>query len=130
MAYCALRAICVKFNRMENTLIIFTHILGLVGMAGVGIIPVRVWQLLVLRRIGFPLLRNNLSIFLSLLVLTTLALSVYVALHALPRVFLCLWQGLCTATQGGSLFGLALFGITVLVVEITWLVSKTILRSS
>ena len=104
---------------METVVAIVVHLLGLVGMAGVWLVPSRLWQLFVLRSIGIPLKRNSHSVFLAISVSAVIAFSVYVASDTLPRVFRCLWEGWCTAARGGGLFNLALFGATVLLVEAT-----------
>lgn len=107
---------------MENAVTALVHILGLVGMAGVWLVPYRLCTLLFQRRIGVPLTTHSRHLFLSVVVLLALAFSLFVASDSLPRVFVCLWHGWCTATQGGALFSLALFGLAVLVVETAWLV--------
>jgi len=113
---------------METLVATVTHILGLVGMAGVWLVPSRIWQLLVLRQIGSPLSRGRSSIVFVLIVSAALAFSVYVAADTLPRVFRCLWENWCTATRGGGLLNLAIFGVTVLVLEAAWFISNIFLR--
>jgi len=113
---------------METLVATVAHILGLVGMAGVWLAPSRIWQLLVQRQIGSPLSRSRSSVVFVLIVLAAFALSVYVAADTLPRVFRCLWTNWCTATRGGGLLNLAIFGVTVLVVEAAWFISSTFLR--
>jgi hypothetical protein len=113
---------------METLVPTVAHILGLVGMAGIWLVPSRIWQLLVLRKIGRPLSRSRSSIVFALIVSAALALSVYIATDTLPRVFRCLWESRCTSNRAGGLLNLALFGITVLVVEVAWLISGIFLR--
>lgn len=113
---------------MEIFIAAAAHILGLVGMAGVWLVPSRIWQLLVLRRIGGSLTGGIRSAVVVLVVSAALAFSIFVAADAMPRVFRCLWEGWCTATRGGALLNLALFGVTVLLVEATWLVSGILLH--
>ena len=112
---------------METTIAIAAHILGLIGMAGVWLVPARLWSVTILRRIGTPLSADPLSVALAFVVLLSIAISAYVALDSLPRVFRCLWEGWCTATRGGALFNLALFGLTVLLVEATWAICRSLL---
>jgi hypothetical protein len=99
-------------------------------MAGVWLVPRRAWQLVVQRRIGAQLRRNSRSATASVAVLATIAVSVYVASDAMPRVFRCLWEGWCTATRGGGLLNLALFGATVALVEATWAGCSALMRRS
>jgi hypothetical protein len=113
---------------METVVAFGAHLFGLVGMAGVWLVPSRLWHLFVLRRIGTPLQRNSLSAALAITVLVAIACSVYVACGTLPRVFRCLWEGWCTAARGGGLFNLAMFGATVLLVEATWFSCRILSR--
>jgi hypothetical protein len=113
---------------MATLIAILAHILGLVGMAGVWLVPSRIWQLVVLRRIGGPLPRGRRYAVLVLIVAAALAFSIFVAADSLPRVFRCLWEGWCTATRGGGLLNLAVFGAAVLLVEATWFAASSLLR--
>ena len=111
---------------METTVKIAAHLLGLVGMAGVWLVPSRLWSVVVLRKIGAPLAVSTRSVLLAVAALLAIAFSMYVALDSLPRVFRCLWEEQCTATRGGGLFNLALYGLTVLLVETTWFVCRSL----
>jgi len=104
------------------------HFFGVVGMAGVWLVPSRFWELFVVRRVGLPLNRNARSASLAIMVFTAILFSLFVALETLPRVFRCLWEGWCTSTRGGGLLNLAVFGVTVLMVEATWLACSALAR--
>jgi len=104
------------------------HVLGVAGMAGIWLVPSRLWQMLSTLRRG---LRGDLDGWqwvCTLIVLASLGFSVFVGLSALPRVFRCLWEGWCTATRSGALLQLALFGATVIMVEVVHLCCRLLAR--
>ena len=109
---------------MESAIKILAHIFGLIGMAGVWLVPARVWSLAVRRRVGAPLQRSAAGLVVLTIVSVALVLSMVVAADALPRVLRCLWESRCTATRGGALFELGLFGLSVVVVEVAWLAGQ------
>ncbi len=104
------------------------HLLGLIGMAGVWLVPYRLWSVVVERRIGVPLTAQLPSLIAAATVLSSIGLSGFVAMDTLPRVFRCLWDGWCSATRAGGLLNLGMFGTTVLLVEVTWHVSSAFWR--
>lgn len=106
---------------MHDTIAIAAHLLGLLGMAGVWLVPRRTWMLVLLFRRGFPGQARRRIFWVALVMLAALGVSLLVGASPLPRVFRCLWDGWCTANRGGGLLNLALFGVSVLVVEACWL---------
>ena len=96
--------------------------LGLMGMAGVYLVPMRLWHVCVLRRIRLPLHKS----WRVLLVLAPAVLAVFVASRTMPRVFACLADGRCTATRAGGLLNLAIFGVSVALVELGWLLAAVL----
>lgn len=113
---------------METLVAVGAHFFGLVGMAGVWLVPSRLVQLIFHRSTGFPLQRDKRSAALAIAVSLAMAISLFVAVDAMPRVFRCLWEGWCTTTRGGGLLNLALFGVTVLLLEVTWHISSALTR--
>jgi hypothetical protein len=113
---------------MEAVIIKVTaHVLGIVGMAGVWLVPARLYSIIVERGIGSPHTSQFRRIVFAVPVLIAIAFSLFIAIDSIPRVLRCLWEQWCTATQGGGLFNLALFGATVLLVEAVRFVSRAIL---
>lgn len=104
------------------------YALALVGMAGVWLIPAHLWAIAVERRIGVPLVFRPSTLVVLITVLTTIALSLWVASDALPRVFQCLADSRhCSANRAGGLLFLSTFGSSVVLVETIWLVSRQVL---
>src|SRR6266478_4484384 len=93
-------------------------------MAGVWLIPARAWSIVVRREVGAPLRASVAGAIVGAVLFAAICLSAFIASDTLPRVFRCLWEASCTATRGGALFQLALFGISVLIVESLWFVSR------
>lgn len=104
------------------------HALGLAGMAGVWLVPRRLWQMLSTLRGELRGRFSGWQWVCALAVLAALGFSIHVGLSALPRVFRCLWEGWCTATRGGALLQLALFGATVILAEVVHLCCRLLAR--
>ena len=113
---------------METFVTVVAHSLGLLGMAGVWLVPLRIFQLLLHRRVEYSLQRDKRSLVLTIAVSAAIAFSVYVGVDTLPRVFRCLWEGWCTATRGGGLLHLAFFGATVALLETVRYLSSALAR--
>ncbi len=111
---------------METAIAIFAHVLGLVGMAGIWLVPSRMLAAVAMWKRTAIVPGNTPSVVAACALFLAVAISAYIASDALPRVFRCLWEGWCTATRGGGLLNLAFFGLTVLLVEATWLVCRTV----
>lgn len=109
---------------MDKLIEFVAHALGLLGMAGVALVPMRLWSVVVLRRVKFPLNKTRHGYFVASLVLIPIAGSFIAAYDTMPRVFLCLWDMRCGANRAGGLLNLALFGFSVSVVEMAWLLAK------
>jgi len=101
------------------------HVLGVIGMAGVWLVPARLYSIVVSRGIGSN--QERFKRVFAVPVLCAIAFSGFVAMDSMPRVFRCLWEQWCTATRGGGLFNLALFGASVLLEEAVWFVSRLFL---
>lgn len=113
---------------MEAVIIKVTaHALGIVGMAGVWLVPARLYSIIVELGRGSPRTSQSRRIAFAVPVLIAIAFSGSIAMDSMPRVFRCLWEQWCTATRGGGLFNLALFGISVLLVEAVRYVSRALL---
>jgi hypothetical protein len=109
---------------METWLPILMHGLGLVGMAGVLLVPMRIWSLVAKRQVaGIPIASGG-SVVASFLVAVAIAWSLYMATETMPVVFRCLYTSRCTANLAGGLLNLALFGFSVAIVEVLWLGSR------
>jgi hypothetical protein len=103
------------------------HGLGLVGMAGVILVPMRIWSLVVKRQVGSALITPGPSVVAALVIAIAIAWSLYMAAETLPVVFRCLYTSRCTANLAGGLLNLALFGFSVSIVEILWHGSRFLL---
>ena len=115
-------------NHMETLVAVVAHCLGLLGMAGVWLVPARVFHVVARLRHGTH--AGTASTVAALLNSLALVFSFIVASDALPRVFKCLWSGWCTATRGGALLNLALFGLSVLVMELVWFGGRRFISST
>ena len=106
---------------------ILMHALGLVGMAGVLLLPMRAWSLVARREVGGKPIAPGAPAIAAVVVSVAIAWSLYMAEETMPVVFGCLYASRCTATLSGGLLNLALFGFSVLVVELCWQVSRLVL---
>ena len=112
----------------EMTLVALAYVLGVVGMAGVWLIPAHLWSILVTRRIGVELTTRPSDMVCLMTVLIVLAFGCFAAAATLPRVFQCLEDSThCSANRAGGLVKLDVFGAAVVIVEAYWLVSRLIL---
>jgi hypothetical protein len=109
---------------MEATIHYLAIALGLVGMAGVWLVPYR--GILAVKSLSRG---HGFSLVASVIALTLVSMAAWVAADTLPRVFRCLWERSCTGTRGGGLFQLALFGLAATVVELVWQVLRAIERA-
>ena len=109
--------------------VVLVHILGLIGMAGVQRVPVLAWEIIAARRIGpFPLTRHWPHVALGGAVLCAIGFALFIAIDSLPRVFHCLWIGnACSATKGGALFALSLFGVAIVILELSYRTARGIM---
>lgn len=103
------------------------HGLGLVGMAGVLLVPMRIWSLAAKRQICGIAITSRPTIGATIVVAVALAWSLYLAAETLPVVFRCLYTSRCTANLAGGLLNLALFGFSVAIVEALWHGSRLLL---
>jgi hypothetical protein len=105
---------------METWVPILMHGLGLLGMAGVLLVPMRIWSLIVKRQVaGIPIASGG-SIVATFLVAVAIFWSLYMAAETMPVVFRCLYSSRCTSNLAGGLLNLALFGFSVAIVEVLW----------
>jgi len=63
---------------MGTIITVSLHVLGVVGMAGIWLIPARAWSLLVLRRVRHPLPYRPLGILLAIITFVPIAISLFV----------------------------------------------------
>jgi hypothetical protein len=115
---------------MEMTVAILGYVLGIAGMAGVWLVPSRIWQLVVLHRVGQPLVRTTLSTAVGLSVAAVLLVAILVAATSLPLVFRCLWGEACGPSRGSGLIRLVFFGVAVVAVELIWQAGAYLQRRS
>jgi len=114
--------------RLHGTIIIVAlYVLGVVGMAGVWLIPAHAWSLLLHRRVRHPLPSRPLGVLLAIVTLIPIALSLLVASWTIPRVFRCLSDMTCGPNRASGLLSLAEFGAAVLVTEIVWQITGLLL---
>ena len=106
------------------------YALAIAGMAGVCLVPMRFWSLIRRIRAGSVQRESLLVRLTDLLLGASVALSVCVAWDNMPVVFRCLGQSECTANRAGALLRLAVFGFTVVVVEVLWLVRRIAISKS
>jgi hypothetical protein len=112
---------------MGTVIIVALYVLGLVGMAGVWLIPKRAWSLLLQRRVRHPLPARPLGVLLAIVAFIPIALSLFVASWTIPRVFRCLSDMTCGPNRASGLLSLAMFGAVVLVTEIVWQITSFLL---
>lgn len=108
-----------------NILIIpLLYIFGVLGMLGVSLIPMHLWSIAIERKIKYPLDLSRRSGFVVTLVLLPILFSTWFGSYMLPKVFLCLLEMQCGPNRAAGLINLAMFGVSVLAVEIFWLLAK------
>src|SRR5262245_27292496 len=96
--------------------------LGVLGAAGVALVPFRAWNLAVRRRIGEPPSLRPAHLAFAALPAVALLFAVYVGVDALPKVYRCLLDSSrCSANRAGGMINLATFGFAVAVLEVAWL---------
>jgi hypothetical protein len=105
---------------MGTTITVSLYALGLVGMAGIWLIPARAWSLLALRRVRHPLPYRPLGLLLAIVTFVPIAISLFVASWTIPRVFRCLSDMVCGPNRASGLLSLAAFGACVLLAEVVW----------
>lgn len=110
----------------EQAIKVLLHCLGLVGMAGVYLVPARVWSVVVRRRIGPALAASSRAYVVTSIVLVPAVFAIFVGSETIPRVFACLWDMKCTANRAGGLINLAAFGASVLILEVAWALAKAL----
>jgi hypothetical protein len=105
------------------------YALAVVGMAGVWLVPARLWTIVVKRQIGVPLSFQPTALVGAMPVLVTIAFSLWEASVVLPHVLQCLADSTrhCSANRAGGLVALSEFGFTVVIVEASWFFSRHIL---
>ena len=99
-------------------------IFGVLGMVGISLIPMHLWSIAIERKIKYPLDLSRRSWFVVTLALLPILFSTLLGSYTLPKVFLCLLEMQCGANRAGGLINLAVFGVSVLAVEIFWLLAK------
>lgn len=112
---------------MGTVITVTPYTLGLVGMAGVCLIPARAWSLISQRRVRYPLPARPLGVLLAIVAFIPIALSVFVASWTIPRVFRCLTDMACGPNRATGLLNLAIFGAMVLVTELVWQITSLLL---
>lgn len=88
------------------------------------LIPMHLWSIAIERRIKYPLDLSRRSYLVVALVLLPILFSIWLGSCTLPKVFLCLLKMQCGANRAGGLINLAVFGVSVLLVEVFWLLAK------
>jgi hypothetical protein len=114
------RGLFVALGLMEELTLLVLIGLALMGMAGVCLVPMRLWYVVVLRRAGYPLNKSRPAFLIALLVLVPAVLAMFAASQTMPRVFFCLTDMRCGASRAGGLVNLAIFGASVLLMELCW----------
>ncbi|HKW93890.1 MAG TPA: hypothetical protein VJX92_18505 [Methylomirabilota bacterium] len=110
-----------------TTITVSMYVLGVVGMAGMWLIPARAWSLLVLRRVRHPLPHRPLGVLFAIVTFIPIAISLLVASWAIPRVFRCLSDMVCGPNRASGLLSLAVFGASVLLAEVVWQIAALLL---
>jgi hypothetical protein len=96
------------------------HVLGVIGMAGVWLIPAHAWTLINQGGASVQRQRSTYGVVMLVLLSAVLGVAVFAGAIALPVVFRCLYESRCTGSRGGSLFFLDLFGVCVVLAEVIW----------
>jgi hypothetical protein len=110
---------------MEELMSAILYVVGLVGMAGVWLVPSQTVSTIFRCKNSAGKARKP-AFVLALIFLTAATISLYVAWQTMPRVFQCLGESRCSASKAGGLLNLAAFGVSVILVEAIWLVDRAV----
>lgn len=106
-------------------LIIFSlSFFALLGTLGFSLIPMHLWSIAMERKIKCPLNSSRYSYLVVSLVLIPICFSILLGTLTLPMVYICLLEMRCGPNRAGGLINLAIFGVSVLVVEVFWTLAK------
>ena len=112
---------------MGTFITVSLYVLGVVGMAGIWLVPAHAWSLLVLRRVRHPVPYRPLGILLGIVTFVPIAIALFVASWTIPRVFRCLSDMVCGPNRASGLLSLAMFGACVLLAEVVWQITALLL---
>jgi hypothetical protein len=102
--------------------------LAALGVAGLILLPMRIWSIVVWRRIGSNELESTSGYIMSAVVIVVIAVALWIGVWLMPSVFLCLISGECTGDRArGVLISLALLGVAVGFVELAWRIGQIVL---
>jgi hypothetical protein len=99
------------------------HALGFVGLASIGLIPLRVWQVL-RRALAFKKPRLLIA-FLALMA----AMALWGDAQITARIFKCLTENYCGPGIASGWIYLAMLGVVYLVFEVSVLLTRKISRA-
>lgn len=113
---------------MELAVWLLLHGLALLGMAGVWLLPARVWS--ILRRGAFAgvMSPTKRDLAAALLCTVSVLLAASAGYGAIPRVLECLAQAHCGPNRASGLFALAFFGAAVAQMEVTKWIAQMVFR--
>lgn len=98
------------------------YLLGFVGLASIGLIPLRVWQ--VLRRALAVKMPRLLIVFLALIA----AIAIWGDAQITTRIFKCLTENYCGPGVASGWVYLAMLGVVYLVFEVSVLFTRKFKR--